>query len=58
MKKKNIKPVSNAITVTPVASLLLQASSGRTTNNNFSRRLDDEFDSSFRQKRTNFAANL
>lgn len=44
MKKKNIKPVSNAITVTPVASLLLQASSGCTTNNNFSRRLDDEFD--------------
>jgi hypothetical protein len=44
MKKKYIKPISAVFTVTPVASLLLGASSGRTTNNNFSRRLDDEFD--------------
>ena len=41
MKKKYIKPISAVFTVTPVASLLLGASSGRTTNNNFSRSFDD-----------------
>jgi hypothetical protein len=43
MKKTYITPITIAITVTPTASLLLQASGGRTTNDNFSRRGHDNW---------------
>ena len=44
MMKKYIKPLSTAITVAPTASLLLGASSGRTTGDNFSRRQSDKWE--------------
>ena len=44
MRKKYIKPLSTAITVAPTASLLLGASSGRTTGDNFSRRQSDKWE--------------